>query len=178
MFESELLPMVEPFLGVIQEVGQGIVPMLQVPQTLPVGGTSSVMLLESQITQDDLFRTVELNEDKVWKDLISSKEWRFTERHFHFCEQKIQRIIDKALDMYGEGTLKSGIEGKERDLRDLNIEESDIRIGIEAYLSDLHSFLSNASRLGHLKSVLACIGKTKSPIWQAITNLIIRFQSN
>ncbi|KAG7529285.1 Ribosomal protein L10e/L16 (mitochondrion) [Arabidopsis thaliana x Arabidopsis arenosa] len=79
---------------------------------------------------DDLFRTVELNEDKVWKDLISSKEWRFTERHFHFCEQKIQRIIDKALDMYGEGTLKSLIEGKERDLRDLNIEESDIRIGI------------------------------------------------
>lgn len=79
---------------------------------------------------DDLFRTVELNEDKVWKDLILSKEWRFTERHFHFCEQKIQRIIDKALDMYGEGTLKSLIEGKERDLRDLNIEESDIRIGI------------------------------------------------
>lgn len=58
--------------------------------------------------------------------------------------------------MYGEGTLKSIIEGKERDLRDLNIEESNIRIGIEAYLGDLHSFLSNASRLSHLKKVLAC----------------------
>jgi len=49
------LPMVEPFLGVIQEVGQGIVPMLQVPQTLPVGGTSSVMLLESQMIYLELW---------------------------------------------------------------------------------------------------------------------------
>lgn len=133
--------------------------------------TSSFFVVESEISQDDIFQTLDKqqieNEKKIWKDLISSKEWRLTEGHFHLCSKKIESIVDKALSLYKEGSLPLRIK-----------EDSDIRIGIEAYFGDLNSFPSNGSRLSHLKRVLDCIGKTKSPIWREISNLIESFQSN
>lgn len=89
---NELLQAVEPFLGVFQEMsnaGQETLP--QVPGNPPVEGTSS--LVEGEVSQNEIWTAVDDLEKKEWEDLISSKEWRFTENHFSLCENKIRTIV-------------------------------------------------------------------------------------
>lgn len=89
--------------------------------------------------------------------LLSSKEWRLTERHFHLCESRISVIVAKTMSLYKEGHLNLKIK-----------EEADIARGIDAYFADLNRFTSNQQRLQHLQRVQECIGNPKSRIWQEI----------
>ena len=142
----ELIQAVEPLVGVFQAMSnagqEGLPP---VPGNPPVEGTSVV---EGEVSQNDLWAALE---KKDWEDLISSKEWRSTERHFNLCESKIKTIVEKTLSLYKQGNLPLQIE-----------EDDDIGRGIDAYFADLNHFTSNQQRLQHIQRVHECIGKKKS----------------
>jgi len=91
---NELLSAVEPFLQGLQEIstsaGQRTLP--QVPGNPPVEGTSSSSVVEGEVSQNQIWAAVER---KQWQDLLSSKEWRLTERRFHLCESRISVIVGK-----------------------------------------------------------------------------------
>jgi hypothetical protein len=36
-------------------------------------------------------------EQNEWQNLLSSKEWQSTDRHFAICEQKVAAIFEKTL---------------------------------------------------------------------------------
>ena len=153
---DELLSMVEPFLQGFHDIsasaGQRTLP--QVPGNPPVEGTSFSSVVEGEVSQNEIWTAVER---KQWQDLLSSKEWRLTERHFHLCESRISAIVTKTLSLYKEGHLNLNIK-----------EEADIARGIDAYFADLNRFTSNQQRLRHIQRVHECIGNQKSPIWREI----------
>ena len=114
-----------------------------------------------EVSQNEIWTAVEIAERKQWQDLLSSKEWRLTERHFNLCESRISAIVTKTLSLYKD-------KDKEGHLN-LNIkEEADIARGIDAYFADLNRFTSNQQRLRHIQRVRECIGNQKSPIWREI----------
>ena len=156
---DELLNAVEPFLQGFHDIstnaGQRTLP--QVPGNPPVEGTSSSSVVEGEVSQNEIWKAVEIAERKQWQDLLSSKEWQLTERHFNLCESRISAIVTKTLSLYKEGHLNINIQ-----------EEADIARGIDAYFADLNRFTSNQQRLQHIQRVHECIGNQKSPIWREI----------
>ena len=109
---NELLSAVEPFLQGFQpdistSAGQRTLP--QVPGNPPVEGTSS-SVVEGEVPQNDIWTAVDIAERKQWQDLLSSKEWRLTERHFNLCESRIGAILTRTLSLYKEGHLNLNIK--------------------------------------------------------------------
>ncbi|CDP17408.1 unnamed protein product [Coffea canephora] len=113
------------------------------------------------VSQDEIWDTVEAEEQKQWKALISSREYMEVERHFALCERKISAIVEKVTSFFKEGSLPLNID-----------EEGDIRRGVEIYFSDLHLFHSNHQRLGHINRALEAVGNPKSRIWNQIKDQI------
>ncbi|RYQ95164.1 hypothetical protein Ahy_B08g090220 [Arachis hypogaea] len=95
-------------------------------------------------SQNEIWTAVEIAERKQWQDLLSSKEWRLTERHFNLCKSRISAIVTKTLSLYKdkEGHLNLNIK-----------EEADIARGIDAYFADLNRFTSNQQRLRHIQRI-------------------------
>lgn len=160
---NELLQAVEPFLQGLHDIssaGQETLP--QVPGNPPVEVTSSSSsVVEGEVSQNEIWAAVDIAEKKQWQDLISSKEWRSTERHSAICEIKISAIVEKTLSLYKEGRLPLHIR-----------EDTDIADGIKAYFANLHCFTSNHQRLRHIKTVHGCIGNPRSDIWREIKGYI------
>lgn len=102
---NELMQAIEPFLQGLHDIssaGQKTLP--QVPGNPPVEVTSSSSsVVEGEVSQNAIWEAVDIDEKK--QDLISSKEWRSTERHFTLCEIKISAIVEKTISLYKEGSL-------------------------------------------------------------------------
>lgn len=51
---------------------------------------------EEEVSQDAIWAAADAEQNE-WQNLLSSKEWQSTDRHFAICEQKVAAIFEKSL---------------------------------------------------------------------------------